>query len=70
MRARTAFALGLAYGISVGMAARGLLDYAEALAHQVRRPPAPQPVPITLHGRNLEAAINHHRRATGRERLP
>lgn len=68
MTGRAAFVLGVAYGVSLGMAARGLLDYGEAVAHMKKRPPV-QPAPVTLNGRDIEAAINRHRRETGRKRL-
>ena len=65
MSRRASFALGLAYGISVGVALRGVLDYAEAQAHNVRRPNVP-PVKVELDGADVERALLIHRRRTGR----
>lgn len=47
MSRRTAFLLGMAYGISLGMAAQGLLAYGDALA-QARKRPAVKPVTLDV----------------------
>lgn len=57
------FGLGIAYGVGVGVALRGLLDFLEALANKPR--PAVKPVRVELDGAAIERAINQHRRRKG-----